>query len=153
MNDDIAKGFYKLNIGLLLILAESYFGKLARENHNSLVLTRQQLNVLLCLHNGLIYASEIKDELCITSCNASRIINRLVDKAFIVRKINLKDKRKIALELSAKGIIVCELHKDKSLGGLGSLTERVSYEDIEILEGLLKKMLPDTILQPYTRQD
>jgi DNA-binding MarR family transcriptional regulator len=104
-------------------------------------ITQQQYNVLRILrgqHPNSITCGEIKDVMFDKNPDLTRLIDRLVQKEFVVRTFNEKNRRQVLVKISKKGLLLLsKLDEiiDKPLD-LASISEK----EAEILSNLLDKL-------------
>lgn len=104
--------------------------------------TTQQFNILRILRGQYPRTSTInllKSRMLDKMCDASRIVDRLVQKGLVLKTPNAEDKRSVDILISDKGLaLLKEMDKDVSLSVLisGNLTEEEAIQ----LNALLDKM-------------
>lgn len=129
-----------------LIINQLFTGKwvsnLISKQLKPLGLTSQQYNVLRILRGQRKYAisvNAISERMIDKMSNVSRLIDKLVDKKLVERKINRTDRRQVDIVITDKGLkIIEEVEKsDESLErNFKSLTE----EEAKQLNFLLDKL-------------
>jgi DNA-binding MarR family transcriptional regulator len=109
------------------------------EKHN---ITAQQFNILRILRGQYPKAATVnllKERMIDKMCDASRIVDRLVQKELVTRCTNSKDRRAVDIRISDEGLKVlsmidCEI-KMKDL-----LNINITEEEAETLSTLLDKL-------------
>lgn len=105
-------------------------------------ITTQQFNVLRILRGQYPNPSTVtlvKSRMLDKMCDASRIVDRLVQKGLIVKDGNIVDKRAVDVMISEKGLQLLEkMDAEVSISGIvsGNLTQK----EAEQLNALLDKM-------------
>lgn len=96
----------KTNLKLVIAMARSYnntFGKIEK-NIKSFDLTSSEFGVLEFLyHKGDQPVQEIAKKILVTSGTITYVINKLIEKEYVVRKQCSKDKRIFYIHLTKKG--------------------------------------------------
>jgi DNA-binding MarR family transcriptional regulator len=104
-------------------------------------ITSQQFNVLRILRGQYPEPSTInliKSRMLDKMCDASRIVDRLVQKDLIVKKINAIDKRAVDILINEKGhALLNKMDTEVSLSAI--LNANLSNEEAEQLNVLLNK--------------
>lgn len=104
-------------------------------------ITSQQFNVLRILRGQYPEPSTInliKSRMLDKMCDASRIVDRLVQKNLIIKRVNAVDKRAVDIIINDKGLTLLEkMDEEVSLSSIlkGNLTKK----DAERLSRLLDK--------------
>lgn len=105
-------------------------------------ITTQQFNILRILRGQHPQPSTInllKSRMLDKMCDASRIIERLVQKELVVKEVNLSDKRAVDILISKKGLdLLKKMDKEVSISGIAS--SNLSTEEATLLNELLDKM-------------
>jgi DNA-binding MarR family transcriptional regulator len=109
-------------------------------------ITSQQFNVLRILRGQYPEPSTInliKSRMLDKMCDASRIVDRLVQKDLIVKKINAVDKRAVDILINEKGhALLNKMDTEVSLSAI--LNANLSNEEAEQLNVLLAKARGNT---------
>lgn len=104
-------------------------------------ITSQQFNVLRILRGQYPHPSTInliKSRMLDKMCDASRIVDRLVQKDLIVKKINAIDKRAVDILINEKGqALLKKMDTEVNLSGI--LNSNLNTEEAEQLSKLLDK--------------
>lgn len=104
-------------------------------------ITAQQFNVLRVLRHQYPAPSTInllRFKMMDKMCDASRIVDRLVQKGMVIKKLNPRDKRSVDILISKKGMLLL----DKMEGQLnlsGILSANLNADEAAELVKLLKK--------------
>jgi DNA-binding MarR family transcriptional regulator len=105
-------------------------------------LTPQQFNVLRILrgqHPKPATVNLLMQRMLDKSSNASRLVDRLLEKGFVTRETNRQDKRAVDVYISQKGMDVLETI-DKTVGFLESHLDHLTESEARMLSDLLDKM-------------
>jgi DNA-binding MarR family transcriptional regulator len=110
-------------------------------------ITRQQYNVLRILRGqypGHASIFLIRDRMVDKMSDASRIVERLRLKEFVIREYGSKDKRSVEVTITQKGlqlldIMEIEVHK------LEGLLMSLSEDEIQVLNNLLDKLRAEKV--------
>ncbi|MFM7823760.1 MAG: MarR family winged helix-turn-helix transcriptional regulator [Bacteroidota bacterium] len=105
-------------------------------------LTPQQFNVLRILrghHPKPATVNLLMQRMLDKSSNASRLVDRLLEKGFVTRETNRQDKRAVDVYISHKGMDVLD-NIDKTIGLLESHLDHLSESEARMLSDLLDKM-------------
>lgn len=104
-------------------------------------ITNQQFNILRILRGQYPKPSTInilKDRMLDKMSDASRIVDRLVQKEMVTRTTNEKDRRAVDILISDKGLQLLDgIHIEKIMSA--TLSENISDEDCKQLSLLLDK--------------
>lgn len=105
-------------------------------------ITTQQFNVLRILRGQYpqpCTISLIKSRMLDRMCDASRIVDRLLQKELILKKINTLDRRAADILISSKGLKL--LHKmDREVSIAGLISSNLTDQEAQQLNDLLDKM-------------
>jgi DNA-binding MarR family transcriptional regulator len=125
-----------------LIYTYGWITNLLRLKLNKHSITLQQYNVLRILrgqHPNPATVNILKDRMLDKMSDASRIVERLVQKDLVKRCVSNKDRRAVDILISQKGLdILQKLDNEISLKDL--LSNNLSDEEAISLSGLLDKM-------------
>lgn len=103
--------------------------------------TTQQFNVLRILRGQFPNPSTInliKSKVLDKMCDASRIVDRLVQKGLVIKKVNTYDKRAVDILINDKGLLLLkQMDEEVSLSAI--LSSNLSQEEAEQLIFLLDK--------------
>ncbi|MFM7176640.1 MAG: MarR family winged helix-turn-helix transcriptional regulator [Bacteroidota bacterium] len=105
-------------------------------------LTPQQFNVLRILrghHPKPATVNLLMQRMLDKSSNASRLVDRLLEKGFVTRETNRQDKRAVDVYISHKGMDVLD-NIDNTFGLLESHLDHLSESEARMLSDLLDKM-------------
>ncbi len=125
-----------------LIYTYGWITNLLRLKLNKHCITLQQYNVLRILRGQYPNPATVnilKERMLDKMSDASRIVERLVQKDLVKRCVNNSDRRAVDILISPKGLdILQKLDNEISLKDL--LSRKLSDEDAITLSGLLDKM-------------
>lgn len=105
-------------------------------------LTPQQFNVLRILrgqHPKPATVNLLMQRMLDKSSNASRLVDRLLEKGFVTRETNRQDKRAVDVYISQRGVDVLDTI-DRTIGLLESHLDHLSDSEARMLSDLLDKM-------------
>ncbi len=109
------------------------------EKHN---VTHQQFNILRILRGQLPNVATVnllKDRMIDKMCDASRIVDRLVQKELVTRCTNSKDRRAVDIRISEEGLKILALI-DKEVKMKDFLGNNLTEDEALTLSNLLDKM-------------
>jgi len=109
------------------------------EKHN---ITAQQFNILRILRGQYPNAATVnllKDRMIDKMCDASRIVDRLVQKKLVTRCTNSKDRRAVDIRISDEGLKILSMI-DQELKMKDLLNQNVTEEEADVLCKLLDKL-------------
>lgn len=100
-------------------------------------ISHEQLNILIILHfdswESSLSLLEIQERMILSTTNTSRLVDKLKDKKLVEKKVDQKNRRKVKVQISDKGINL-----------VTSATEKIkhSYEkmDSKISDGEANKL-------------
>lgn len=104
-------------------------------------ITNQQFNVLRILrgqHPDPSTINLLKSRMLDKMCDASRIVDRLVQKDLICKKTNTYDKRAVDILINEKGLALLK-KMDKEMDLSAILSANLSLQEAEQLTSLLEK--------------
>ncbi|WP_299290861.1 MarR family transcriptional regulator [uncultured Mucilaginibacter sp.] len=109
------------------------------EKHN---ITQQQFNILRILRGQLPNPSTVnllKERMIDKMCDASRMVDRLVQKELVTRCTNSKDRRAVDIYISEEGLkVLAQIDQELKLGDI--LRHNISEEEATVLSNLLDKL-------------
>lgn len=104
-------------------------------------ITNQQFNILRILRGQFPTPATInilKERMLDKMCDASRIVDRLVQKELVTRTVNKKDRRAVDILISDKGLELLEsIHIEEAM--YNGLKSNISEEEAKQLSDLLDK--------------
>lgn len=105
-------------------------------------ITQQQFNILRILRGQYPNPATVnllKERMVDKMCDASRIVDRLIQKELVTRCTNSKDRRAVDIRISEEGLRVLALI-DKEVKIKDFLSNNLTEEEASTLCGLLDKM-------------
>jgi MarR family transcriptional regulator, 2-MHQ and catechol-resistance regulon repressor len=105
-------------------------------------ITPQQFNILRILRGSNpnpLTVLDLKERMLDKNCDASRIIERLVTKALVKKKICTADKRRVDISITPKGLKLLE-SVDESNDRIDALLNGLSESEAAELNRLLDKI-------------
>lgn len=120
------------------------YRKISQKNISQIVsdITVDQCLLLIILDKNATYSQkEIAELIFKDNASITRIIELMVQKDYLIRKINESDRRKFNLELTEKGkktikLLTPIIHKNRQ-----DALEGLSKNEIELLDKLLAKII------------
>ncbi len=104
-------------------------------------ITNQQFNILRILrgqHPQPATINILKERMLDKMCDASRIVDRLVQKELVTRSTNRKDRRSVDIQITDKGLELLEgVHMENAM--IEGLKNNISDEEAQQLSSLLDK--------------
>jgi DNA-binding MarR family transcriptional regulator len=125
-----------------LIYTYGWITNLLRQRLNKHKITLQQYNILRILRGQSPKPATInllKERMLDKMSDASRIVERLVQKNLVQRCINDKDRRAVDIRISPRGLEILQI-LDNEMSSKDILRENISDEEAEQLSGLLDRM-------------
>ncbi len=125
-----------------LIYTYGWITNLLKQKLNRHKITLQQYNILRILrgqHPNPATINLLKERMLDKMSDASRIVERLVQKELVNRCINDKDRRAVDILISPKGLEILK-KLDIEMSSREILKKNLSEEDAELLSSLLDKM-------------
>jgi len=104
-------------------------------------LTTTELHVIEAIGNDSLSMNKLSDKLGITMGTATVAINKLSKKGFITRKRSERDRRKVFVSLSKKGIDALTYHNNFHKMIISSITKNIEEENLEIFTNVFNKIL------------
>lgn len=105
-------------------------------------LTAQQFNILKVLNDVYpksLMVSDVKDRMLDKNSDVTRLIERLMEKNFVVRRKDVKNRRKINVKLNIIGHELVS-RMDKDVQNFENFVEHLSDKEIKQLNDLLDKL-------------
>ncbi|MBU0695055.1 MAG: MarR family transcriptional regulator [Bacteroidetes bacterium] len=104
-------------------------------------ITNQQFNILRILrgqHPQPATINILKERMLDKMCDASRIVDRLVQKELVTRSTNRTDRRSVDIQITDKGLELLEsVHMEHAM--IEGLKNNISDEEAQQLSNLLDK--------------
>ena len=104
-------------------------------------LTLQQFNVLRILRGQYPRPATVnllKERMLDKMSDASRIVDRLIQKGLVTREVNKKDRRAVDIRISEKGLLILK-SLDPQMNGHDFLQNNLTETEAELLSNLLDK--------------
>ncbi len=120
------------------------YRKLSQHNISQVIddITVDQCLVLMILNDGLVSSQkEIAELLFKDYASITRMIELMVKKDYLLRRINPKDRRKFDLQLSRKGIQALKLLTPQIKGNRQSALKGITMKEVMQLERTLGKII------------
>ena len=125
-----------------LIYTYGWLTNLLKQRLNKHKITLQQYNILRILrgrHPLPATINMLKERMLDKMSDASRIVERLIQKELVQRCINEKDRRAVDIIISAKGLDILK-KLDTEMSSRDILKENITDEEAGLLSSLLDKM-------------
>lgn len=113
-----------------------------KQHFNGAGITPQQYNILRILrgsHPTPLTVLDLKARMLDKNCDASRLIERLIVKGFVKKKICTADKRRVDIVINPKGFELL-LQLDKQEQALDDIASKLTPAEATELSRLLDKM-------------
>jgi len=120
------------------------YRKISQKNIKKIVsdITVDQCLLLIILNEKADYSQkEIAELIFKDNASITRIIELMVKKDYLTRKINESDRRKFTLEITEKGKNTIKLLSPVILKNRETALNGLSSEEIEMLDKILKKII------------
>jgi DNA-binding MarR family transcriptional regulator len=138
-NRNFLNNYQKATINILY--SYNWVNALLKTELDKHQITNQQFNILRILRGQFPNPSTInilKERMLDKMSDASRIVDRLVQKEFVTRSVNKKDRRAVDILINDKGLSLLEnIHLETSM--TNKLAKNISEEDCALLSNLLDK--------------
>lgn len=104
-------------------------------------ITPQQYNILRILRGSIkpISTLQIRERMLDKMSDTSRIVDRLIVKGLVEKKISCTDKRLVDVNITKKGLALIERLNQKN-DSLDGILNQLNNEEVVILNDLLDKM-------------
>ena len=104
-------------------------------------ITAKQYNILRILRgaNKPLSTSDIRDRMLDKMSDTTRLVERMLKKGWVLKKINKSDRRLVDVVLSDKGELLLQ-QIDKTIGDVYNLVSRLTAIEAKQLNNLLDKM-------------
>jgi DNA-binding MarR family transcriptional regulator len=125
-----------------LIYTYGWITNLLKQQLNKYKITLQQYNILRILrgqHPNPATINMLKERMLDKMSDASRIVDRLVQKELVIRFINTKDRRAVDILITKKGLDLL-LKLDVEMSSKNILDKNIDSIEAGILSDLLDKM-------------
>lgn len=125
-----------------LIYTYGWITNLLKHRLNKHKITLQQFNILRILRGQYPQPATInllKERMLDKMSDASRIVERLVQKDLAQRCINNKDRRAVDIRISSKGLEILKI-LDSEMSSSDILKENITAKEAKLLSSLLDKM-------------
>lgn len=125
-----------------LIYTYGWITNLLKQRLNKHKITLQQYNILRILRGQSPKPATInllKERMLDKMSDASRIVERLVQKKLVERCVNDKDRRAVDIRISPEGLKILQ-KLDKEMSSKDILWDNISDEEAGMLSRLLDKM-------------
>ena len=144
--EDVIKTTTILNNSKRIILNVLYAQNVINEKFNEVLrpydLSGEQFNVLRILRGqkgNPANMSVIQERMIAKTSNTTRLVDKLLLKKFVTRKVCLENRRKIEVLITQKGLLVLEELEPKVLEHEQHFSKNLNTEELEQLNRLLEK--------------
>lgn len=112
----------------------------------------QSMTLRFIIHNNKCKTSDIAEVLCVSKPDATRIVDTLVNKGFIERAKDEKDRRVIRLKITPEGKKIFENIKKELIFNFSGILKKMDKQDAEaLLKGM--KALCNVLKEIDTEND
>jgi DNA-binding MarR family transcriptional regulator len=125
-----------------IVFTYNWLSYIMRDHLEKYNITQQQYNVLRILRGQLPNPATVnllKDRMLDKMSDASRIVDRLVQKKLVTRCTNNKDRRAVDIRISEEGLTILS-HLDNELKTSDVVKNNLTEEEAAQLSALLDKM-------------
>ncbi|MFT7396397.1 MAG: DNA-binding MarR family transcriptional regulator [Flavobacterium sp.] len=144
--EDVIKTTTILNNSKRIILNVLYAQNVINEKFNEVLrpydLSGEQFNVLRILRGqkgNPANMSVIQERMIAKTSNTTRLVDKLLLKKFVTRKVCLENRRKIEVLITQKGLLVLEELEPKVVEHEQHFSKNLNTEELEQLNRLLEK--------------
>ena len=144
--EDVIKTTTILNNSKRIILNVLYAQNVINEKFNEVLrpydLSGEQFNVLRILRGqkgNPANMSVIQERMIAKTSNTTRLVDKLLLKKFVTRKVCLENRRKIEVLITQKGLLVLEQLEPKVVEHEQHFSKNLNTEELEQLNRLLEK--------------
>lgn len=124
-----------------IIFTYNWLNTLIKSELEKSNITNQQFNILRILRGQYPNPATVnilKKRMLDKMCDASRIVDRLVQKQLVTRSVNKKDRRAVDILISGKGLeLLDSIHIEEAM--YNGLKSNISEEEAKQLSDLLDK--------------
>lgn len=145
--EDVIKTTTILNNSKRIILNVLYAQNVINEKFNEVLrpydLSGEQFNVLRILRGqkgNPANMSVIQERMIAKTSNTTRLVDKLLLKKFVTRKVCLENRRKIEVLITQKGLLVLEQLEPKVVEHEQHFSKNLNTEELEQLNRLLEKI-------------
>jgi len=125
-----------------LVYTYNWMTSILKERLDKHHITLQQFNILRILRGQYPKPATVnllKERMLDKMSDASRIVDRLVQKELVTRSVNQKDRRAVDIIISEKGLEILK-NLDPVITPEDVLKANIAEEDVVVLNGLLDKL-------------
>ncbi len=125
------------------IFTNNWLTNILRNNFDRHDITMQQYNILRILRGQHPKASTVnllKERMLDRMCDASRIVERLVQKGLVSRKQNESDRRAVDIHITPSGLSLLEIIDKEEHPAEEAIRKNLSEEETATLNTLLDKL-------------
>jgi DNA-binding MarR family transcriptional regulator len=124
-----------------IIFTYNWLNNLIKSELDKYNITNQQFNILRILRGQYPHPATVnilKERMLDKMCDASRIVDRLVQKELVTRTVNKKDRRAVDILITQKGLEVLDgIQMEDAI--IDNLKNNISEEEAKMLSNLLDK--------------
>lgn len=137
---EVRNGFHRARLNVLI--TEAWLGDYMRNFFDSFDITAQQYHIMRIVQRSEKPLSilQIRDRMLEKMCDASRLIDRLILKDLVNKKISKQDKRLVEVFLTEKGEKLLDVIVTKVEDLDKPIVANISEEEAHYLSNLLIKM-------------
>ncbi|MHB9025456.1 MAG: MarR family winged helix-turn-helix transcriptional regulator [Armatimonadota bacterium] len=120
--------------------------------HRPANLSVPQFRIMLFLHHhGGVSLSAIAEHVGVMAPTASKLVEGLVQRAFITRETAASDRRRVTIQLTTRGIAVLEQARGEAMTRLGALLAALSDEEQVMFSNAMRALR--RVLLPVVQED
>jgi len=129
-------------VRLSIFLTESWLMESVRKFFDEFDITAQQYNIMRIVEASEVPLSilQIREKMLEKMCDASRLIDRLILKELVIKKVSVIDKRLVEVYITEKGLELLAEIKGKVSALEKPIRDNISEEEAATLCALLSKM-------------
>ncbi|MBK0382948.1 MarR family transcriptional regulator [Pedobacter sp. SD-b] len=139
-NNKFINNYHKASVNILFTY--NWLNSMLKKELNQHKITNQQFNILRILRGQYpnpCTVNILKERMLDKMSDASRIVDRLVQKELVTRNTNKKDRRSVDILISDKGLCLLEnIHLEAEMSKI--LSQNISEKDCQHLSNLLDKL-------------
>src|SRR6476659_8887433 len=132
---------FVVKIDVNIVFTYNWLNNLMKVELDKSNITNQQFNILRILrghHPNPATINILKERMLDKMCDASRIVDRLVQKDLVTRSTNRKDRRPVDINITSKGLELLE-HIQMEQAMINELKHNLTDEEAQQLSCLLDK--------------
>ncbi|MCC6643641.1 MarR family transcriptional regulator [Candidatus Peregrinibacteria bacterium] len=126
----------------IALMRKKVFMSHMHKPHTANMPTRAQMGVLFFLsHDQNSGVKEMGKCMGMSTSAATQLVNGLVEQGYVSRKPDLKDRRKVALVITAKARKIIQKMNVSRVKALGEMFEPLNSAELKVLNKILQKIV------------